>query len=327
MLPVFITCGDPNGIGPEVTLKALAILPEKIKRNVILAGPFQMLITLNRLLGEPLQLVRVESIRDFASGAVLPVLELEGARGYRPSYGRVTAQAGMIAGRGIMYGAAACTSGEAAALVTAPVSKEAMHLAGFQYPGQTEMLAKLTGSQRYIMILFGGRLRIGLATTHVALRDVPRLLQRDLVLEKILTLRDTLRERFSLPRPRLAVSALNPHASDGGIFGFEEERVLRPAIADAQGRGLDVEGPFPADTLFPRWRNYDGLLAMYHDQGMIPLKMAAFGKAVNLTGGLPFIRTSPDHGTAFDLAGKLIADPKSMARAIRAAFDLTARAG
>jgi len=196
-------------------------------------------------------------------------------------------------------------------------------LAGFQYPGQTEMLAALAGSQRFIMILAGENLRVGLVTTHISLRSVSGEISRELVFEKTMALHEALRRWFEIADPHIGIAALNPHASDGGIFGSEEDGIIRPAAADARRMGLKVEGPIPADALFARWQKYDGLLAMYHDQGMIPIKLTALGEAINFTSGLPFPRTSPDHGTAFDIAGKLIADPKSMMKAITIAHQLT----
>ncbi len=321
--PIFVTCGDPNGIGPEVTLKALSVLPEAVRDRVILAGHFETLQEVTRLLGQPLRLERVRSIQESVEAGILPVLEMEGAKVFHPAYGRVSAEAGMIAGRGIMRGVEACLKNEACSLVTAPASKEALHLAGFQYPGQTEMLAALAGSQRFIMILAGGNLRVGLVTTHISLRSVSGEISRELVFEKIMALHEALRRWFEIADPHIGIAALNPHASDGGIFGSEEDGIIRPAVADARRMGLKVEGPIPADALFARWQKYDGLLAMYHDQGMIPIKLTALGEAINFTSGLPFPRTSPDHGTAFDIAGKLIADPKSMMRAITTAHQLT----
>jgi 4-hydroxythreonine-4-phosphate dehydrogenase len=331
MTPIFINCGDPNGIGPEVTLKAVALLPDKIRSRVLLAGPVRALAELNGLLGEPLHLEVVQSIRDRGElrskrgDRLVGVLELEGARDFKPSYGRISSEAGMIAGRGIMWGTAACLAGEASALVTAPVSKEALHSAGFQYPGQTEMIASLAGFHRVIMILTSAALRVGLATTHAALREVSSLLTQDLVLEKIFALNEALTTWFGIAAPKIGVCALNPHASDGGIFGNEEQEVIIPAIDKARVLGIRTEGPFPADALFSRRRNFDGILALYHDQGMIPIKIIALGEAVNFTSGLPFPRTSPDHGTAFDIAGKLIADPRSMERAIRLAYEFSLR--
>ncbi|MFH1862244.1 MAG: 4-hydroxythreonine-4-phosphate dehydrogenase PdxA [bacterium] len=316
---IFVTCGDPNGIGPEVTLKAVLELPEETSQRLLLAGPFQVLSEMNELLGEPLALEQVQTIKEAHQSKFIPVLELEGARTFHPSYGRVTPEAGMIAGRGIMWGTAACLQGETAALVTAPSCKEAMQMAGFHYPGQTEMIAALAGVTRFIMILTNGALRVGMATTHVAIKEVPKLLRRNLIRDKLLALQEGLQTWFRISQPRLAVAALNPHASDGGIFGNEEARIIKPAIEDAKRQGVAVVGPLPADTLFTKWKEFDGILCMYHDQGMIPIKIAAFGEAVNFTSGLPFPRTSPDHGTAFDIAGQLIANHSSMVKAIKMA--------
>jgi 4-hydroxythreonine-4-phosphate dehydrogenase len=206
------------------------------------------------------------------------------------------------------------------------VCKESLHLAGYNYPGQTEMIAALAGAKQFIMILASDKLRVGLVTTHLPLREVSSLLSRELILEKILTLYESLRAWFGIGEPSIAVTAVNPHASDGGIFGDEEARLIAPAVEEAKQQRLNVVGPLPADALFPHWRDYDGVLAMYHDQGMIPIKMTAFGQAINFTGGLPFPRTSPDHGTAFDIAGRLIADPKSMLKAIHTAYEFAYRA-
>ncbi|HDH58453.1 MAG TPA: 4-hydroxythreonine-4-phosphate dehydrogenase PdxA [Bacteroidetes bacterium] len=322
---IFINCGDPNGIGPEVTLKALAELPQKKRSHTILAGSYNVLQVINKMLGEPLALERVESLDDAKKVEGIPVLEPKGALDFQPSYGLTAVDSGGISGRGIVLGVAACMNGGAAALVTAPSSKEALHLAGFHYPGQTEMIASLCRAARFIMILAAGKLRVGIVTTHVAVRDVSELLRRSLVRDKISILHETVINWFRVDNPRLAVTSLNPHASEGGLFGWEEEEIIIPAIEDARSDGVLVEGPFPADTLFPRWKDFDAILAMYHDQGMIPVKMAGFGRAVNATGGLPFPRTSPDHGTAFDIAGKMIADPGSMKCAIEAAFRFAGR--
>lgn len=249
----------------------------------------------------------------------IPVIEPEIELKYTPAYGMISASAGGIAGQGLIQGVKACLSGITKALVTAPSCKEALHLAGYRYPGQTEMIAALAEAPHFIMILATGDLRIGLATTHTAVRDIRNLIREDLIVEKIANLRNALSALWGIQNPKIAVTALNPHASDGGIFGDEEKEIISPAIHRAQMTGAAVEGPFPADTLFPRWQAFDGILAMYHDQGMIPIKMAGFGEAINTTGGLPFPRTSPDHGTAFDIAGQLKANHRSMLRAIEAA--------
>lgn len=321
--PVFINCGDPNGIGPEVSLKAFAQLPKEALDRIVFAGSLKVLEKITGMLGEPLALRKVKSLEPCERRAGVRVLEPEGAEGYESDFGRLSAVAGAIAGRGIQMGVRACLKGEASALVTAPSSKKALHLAGFNYAGQTEMIADLTGISKIIMILFSGSKRVGLCTTHLPLRRVAEVLDRDLLKEKISIFHKTLTLRFGITDPRIGVTALNPHASDGGIFGDEEERIIQPAIEEARGSGVRVEGPLPADSIYPRWDNYDGILAMYHDQGMIAIKMAGFGQSVNMTGGLPFPRTSPDHGTAFDIAGKLSADPGSMIEAVKAALSFS----
>jgi 4-hydroxythreonine-4-phosphate dehydrogenase len=321
MGPIFITCGDPNGIGPEITLKALARLPRKMRVRVVLAGSLKTLLELNAKLDDPLPLLESPAVGPAAQSGCIPVWEPSCAADFTPAYGKVQAAAGRVAAEGIERGVRACLDGAVEALVTAPASKEALHLAGYHYPGQTEMISELAGCKRTIMILAGPRLRVGMVTTHLALRDVAQAINPDLVLKKITALHEALTGWFGIINPRLAVTALNPHASDGGIFGGEEKAIILPAIEKARAQGMHVEGPCPADALFPHWKHYDAIVAMYHDQGMIPIKMAALGRAINLTGGLPFPRTSPDHGTAFDIAGKGMADPSSMIRAIRMAFE------
>jgi len=220
-------------------------------------------------------------------------------------------------------------AGQVDAIVTAPAHKHALHLTGFPYPGHTEWLAHLAGDVDVAMMLAaeadgssGETLRVVLVTTHVAMRDVPALLTVDRVVRTGKVVERGLREWYGIPRPRIAVCALNPHAGEGGLFGDEEERVLRPAAAT-----LGAAGPFPADTVFVRALRgeFDAVLAPYHDVGMTAIKVAAFGRAVNVTLGLPFIRTSPDHGTAFDIAGQGNADASSMRAALELAVRLARR--
>jgi 4-hydroxythreonine-4-phosphate dehydrogenase len=214
-------------------------------------------------------------------------------------------------------------SGKADAMATAPVSKEALRMAGFPWPGHTEMLAELTGTAEYAMMLMGGPLRVILVTIHEALRDVPSLVTRESVLK---TLRLAVRagRMLSIERPRLAVAGLNPHAGEAGLFGEEEAQSIIPAMEEARAEGIPAEGPFPPDTVF--WRasrgEFDIVVSMYHDQGLIPLKLLAFDTGVNVTVGLPVIRTSPDHGTAYDIAWKGRAEPSSMVEAVKTAVNL-----
>jgi 4-hydroxythreonine-4-phosphate dehydrogenase len=212
--------------------------------------------------------------------------------------------------------------GEVDAIVTAPAEKHALHLAGYEYPGHTEWLAHLAGDVDVVMMLASERLRVVLVTTHIALRDVPAALTTGRVVTTGRITRDALKRWFNIPEPRLAVCALNPHAGESGLFGDEDTRILQPAA-----RELGCAGPLPADTVFVRALHgeFDAVLAPYHDVGMTAIKVASFGSAVNITLGLPFIRTSPDHGPAFDIAGKGVADPSSMREAVRVALELAKR--
>jgi 4-hydroxythreonine-4-phosphate dehydrogenase len=258
----------------------------------------------------------------------MPAVEAEGALAEADlEPGRPTEAGSRASAQWVVTAARAVLAGRAAALVTAPIAKRALHLAGHDLPGQTELLRDLAGAPRVAMMLVGERLRVILATTHCALREVPeRLREVDLVALLALVERE-LREKFGLVRPRLALCALNPHAGEGGLLGDEEAALLEPAVLRARAEAIDVSGPHPADTLFVRAARgeLDAVVAMYHDQALIPLKLLHFGGAVNVTLGLPFVRTSPDHGVAYDLAGQGRADPGSMRAALRLAARLAAR--
>ena len=244
--------------------------------------------------------------------------------GERPDDRARVIRAGRIAGHAVETAVKLAMSGEVDAIVTAPAHKHALHLAGFPYPGHTEWLAKLAGDVDVAMMLAAPQLRVVLVTTHVPFRDVPALLTTDRVIRTGRITARGLSEWFGIAAPRLAVCAVNPHAGEGGLFGDEEERVLRPAAA-----ALGAAGPLPADTVFVRALRgeFDAVLAPYHDVGMTAIKVAAFGRAVNVTLGLPFPRTSPDHGTALDIAGTGAADPASMRAAIELAVELAGRLG
>ncbi|MCH7839649.1 MAG: 4-hydroxythreonine-4-phosphate dehydrogenase PdxA [Planctomycetes bacterium] len=223
---------------------------------------------------------------------------------------------------------AGAAAGRLAAIVTGPINKTSWKLAGVRFPGHTELLADRFKSKRVTMAFVGGGLRIALASAHIGLLSLRNAFTLGMVFQAIDLLDDALKRWFGVARPRIAVCGLNPHAGEGGQFGDEESRVIEPAMEMARNAGINVEGPFPADTLFtPKLRSrFDGIVAMYHDQGLIPLKMLAFDTAVNVTLGLPIIRTSPDHGTAFDIAGMNQADPGSMKEAIRLACQLASKA-
>ena len=231
-------------------------------------------------------------------------------------------RAGEIAGRAVEQAVRLALAGEVDAIVTGPVHKHALHLAGFRYPGLTEFLAHLAGDLPVAMMLATGKLRVVLVTTHIALRDVPAQLTTDKIIRTGKITQQALEAWWGIARPRLAVCALNPHAGESGLFGDEDERVLRPAA-----EALGAAGPLPADTVFVRALRgeFDAVIAPYHDVGMTAIKVAGFGKGVNVTLGLPFPRTAPDHGTAFDIAGKGIADPGSMRVALELAVDLATK--
>jgi 4-hydroxythreonine-4-phosphate dehydrogenase len=237
--------------------------------------------------------------------------------------GRLSAEAGRAAYDAIVAAVADARQGTIDAIATAPINKEAFAQAGLPWKGHTDLLAHLTGTPRVAMMFYAEELRVVLATIHVPLADVPRLLTRDLV-DFIIDLTAREMPRFGYARPRLALAGLNPHAGEHGVIGSEEEAVLRPAVEAANARGVDISGPWPGDTVFGRAARgeFDAVIACYHDQGLIPVKLLAFGRAVNVTLGLPIVRTSVDHGTAFDIAGRGVADASSMVEAIRLAARL-----
>ena len=238
--------------------------------------------------------------------------------------GLVKAEAGKASVQFIQKALTLIENNDKAALVTAPISKQAIWAAGIDFPGHTELLADWFNTENYTMMLISNELKVGLVTTHHPIRDVSDLLSSDLIMKKCMTINRDLQNRFQIRNPRIALAGLNPHAGENGQLGTEEEKIIKPAIEKLKQQNVFVEGPFSSDTLFipQKLKQYHAILAMYHDQGMIPVKMQGFGKAVNYTAGLPIVRTSPDHGTAFDIAGKGLANPSSMIEAIKLAITL-----
>jgi 4-hydroxythreonine-4-phosphate dehydrogenase len=285
---VAITIGDPAGIGPEIAAKAAA-------------DPRVLEVCTPVLYG-----------RIYSPGVVA---------------GTLSAEAGRTAYGAIVAAVEDALAGEVDAVATAPINKEAFALAGLPWRGHTDLLAHLTGASSVAMMFHADALRVVLATIHEPLASVPRLLTREVV-ERVIRLAARELPRFGFSQPRLGMCGLNPHAGEGGVLGDEEQRVIEPAIAACAGDGIRVAGPYPADTLFVRASRgeFDAVIACYHDQGLIPVKLLAFGKAVNVTLGLPIIRTSVDHGTAFDIAGKNKADPGSMVEAVMLAARLASAA-
>jgi 4-hydroxythreonine-4-phosphate dehydrogenase len=324
--PLAVTMGEPAGVGGEIILKAWQQLRESGPLFFALADP-DWLARLARGLGLRLPLAVIGSAaaaRDYFAEA-LPVLPLRLAGEVHP--GRPDPRHGGAVIEAIERGVAMAQSGEAAGLVTAPVHKRTLYQAGFAHPGHTEFIAALTGASEVAMMLAAPGLRVVPLTIHVPLRAVFGLLSAERLLRTArLTLR-ALADDFGIPAPRLAVAGLNPHAGEGGELGDEELRLIAPAVAELQAEGRAVSGPHAPDTLFTaRARaGYDAALCMYHDQALIPLKTLAMDEGVNVTLGLPIIRTSPDHGTALDIAGRGLADPASLIAALRLAATLAAR--
>lgn len=317
--------GDAAGIGPEVVAKALSDPTLRGVCRPVVVGSRGVLEWVVHQLGLDLRVEGVESLADIpAEPGSLLVWDCISLKPEEVSLGQVSARTGKAGVEALLQAVDMAQRGAIEAIVTAPVSKEALHLVGYHFPGQTELLAYLTHTARFAMMLVGGGLRVALATTHCPLSQVSRLLSSEMILEKLEVIDRALRTCFGVREPRIGVCALNPHAGEGGVFGHEEVEVIRPAVEKAQAQDIRALGPLSADALFARSREgrFDAILAMYHDQGLIPLKMACFRRGVNVTLGLPLIRTSPDHGTAFDIAGRGIADPGSMLEAIKLAVQL-----
>jgi len=321
---IAISLGDVTGIGPEVTLKALAAEMEADDTRYLLIGDGDYITRLHQQLGLQLQLQPFSDFRGM--GRVFVHSPLQEPLAPKLQAGSPAAARAAVAW--LTDGAQRCLSQEMDALVTAPLNKHAIVQSGQPFIGQTEFLSQMAGTNQTAMMLLGeddrGRwLRVALVTTHVPIKLLASQIRGDKINLAIELAAAACRD-LNLPRQRVAVCGLNPHAGEGGEFGDEEITTITPAVEAARQRGFDVVGPLPADTLFHyAWRgDYDAVVAMYHDQGLAPLKMVAFDSGVNWTLGLPFIRTSPDHGTAYDIAGQNKANPSSMRAAIRLAKQL-----
>ncbi len=310
--------GDFNGIGPEVTLKS--ILHPRVRRACIplLVGSIDVYSYYAKRLRVQVTLKEVEGFDSNVHGNAVPVYEIHKFRVPKVHPGSLSAEAGKYAGEAITAAAGFCAEGIADGMVTAPIAKETMYAAGYKFPGHTEMLAHLTRTKQFMMMLVAARLRVGLVTIHAPLKRVPGLVSRERIRQIAHLMNRSLREDFGIRRPRIAVLGMNPHAGEGGMLGDEELSMITPAIRALRRSRVLLDGPFPADGFFGARsdKRYDGVIAMYHDQGLVPLKLLGFAQGVNYTAGLPIVRTSPDHGTAFAIAGRGIADPSSMIEAI-----------
>jgi 4-hydroxythreonine-4-phosphate dehydrogenase len=328
--PLALTLGDPAGIGPDITLLAFqARVTERIPPFVLLGDP-EVLAARARALGLA---VAIEAIHepDAATGRfaeALPVLPIAVSGDVVP--GRPDPAAAMVIQQSIERAVALVLEGAASAVVTNPIGKAVLYRAGFPFPGHTEFLAKLAGREPSdaVMMLVAGDLKVVPVTIHIPLKEVTSALTQSLIVKTLATTARDLTRYFGVARPRIAVTGLNPHAGEDGTLGREEIDIIAPAIAAARAQGLDVTGPHAADALFQAEarKTYDAAVAMYHDQALIPFKTLAFDTGVNITLGLPFVRTSPDHGTAFALAGTGRASPRSLIEALRLADAMRARA-
>lgn len=327
-MPLAVSIGDPSGIGPEIALSAWINRDQfRLPAFFILADP-KLLTARGKLLGLdiPLAICQPQEAADHFSTA-LPVVPLANRLQDSPGLPLSANAAGTIEAieRGVHY----VLNGQACALVTCPIAKKPLYEAGFVFPGHTEFLAHLASRHlgrnvEPVMMLAGPQLRTVPVTIHIPLREVPEALTTELIIRTARITANDLTKRFGIAQPRLVISGLNPHAGEGGALGEEDEQIIAPAVSTLRDEGITVRGPLPADTLFhPQARKqYDVAICMYHDQALIPAKALAFDETVNVTLGLPFVRTSPDHGTAFDIAGSGIARNDSLIAAIKLADEL-----
>ncbi len=331
-----ITMGDPAGVGPEIIAMALMdpVLYESC-RPVVLGDSAVLSDTVSRLSEKGLVAGQI-TINPISTPAeamgkpgVIDLMPLSNLDSGTIQPGRPVVAGGKAMVDYILRAVNMAVKGEIQGMVTGPISKVLMHEAGYKYDGHTQLIAHETNAEDYVMMLAGSKLRVVLVTIHCALKAVPDLLDQNGVYKTILITAKALKEDLGFSRPRLAVAALNPHAGEEGLFGTEEQEIITPAISQARQQGIDVEGPFPADTLFHQAAagGFEAVVAMYHDQGLIPLKLLHFSDAVNVTLGLPIIRTSVDHGTAYDIAGTGRADPSSLKAAILMATEMAKNRG
>ena len=316
-----ITIGDINGVGPEIALKAVSNIDFSTSVPIVLS-PGYILDFYKSRLSLDVKLNDISSI-DEAKPEVLNILEFENLSP-EINIGSIAQESGLISMLSIEKAINLCSAGRLAAMVALPISKESIQKAGYKIPGHTEFLAEKTNTEHVLMMLVNGDLRVALTTVHIPISAVASSINQDVIIKKASILDKSLKNDFRIINPKIAVLGLNPHAGDGGVLGTEENEIIAPAIKKLKEVGIIAEGPFPADGFFGQKRHlqFDAILAMYHDQGLAPFKLLSFGQGVNFSAGLPIIRTSPDHGTAFDISGKGIADPSSFLQAYQLAVEL-----
>lgn len=320
--------GDYNGIGPEVALKAATSPAVKRICIPVLVGSTYVFEHYAKLLKMKTTLKEIDSVPKNNSDA-LPILSVR--KFVKPNIkpGILSYEAGRLATESVISAALICLEKEVDGMVTAPLAKESINFEGFDFPGQSELITALCKRSKFAMIMLYENVRVALATIHIPIKEIPLQLTKQLLKEKIHTVNDSLIKDFRIRKPKIALLALNPHAGENGVIGEEENELIIPMMKQANKNGINVEGPFPADGFFGihAYKSYDAVLAMYHDQGLIPIKLLGFDKGVNFTAGLPIVRTSPDHGTAFNIAGKGRANPSSTIEAIKTAVAIITNRG
>lgn len=319
--------GDPSGIGPEVILRALASRRAAVARFGVFGaeGILRRVADKFHLRFPSFRAVTSDSSFEGSGPFLMECAECPETLALK---GKPSERGGRAAAAFIQTAVQLAMQGRIDGIVTAPISKDALHKAGFDFPGHTEMIAQAVGTKRPVMMMAADDLRVALVTTHAAITRLPSLITRKAVLETIRIVHNDLQRKFGISNPRIGVCGLNPHAGEGGLFGDEERTAIIPAIKQSRASKINCAGPFPADTIFipERRKAFDAIVAMYHDQACIPVKMIGFDRGVNVTLGLPIIRTSPDHGTAYNIVSQGVADTGSMIAAIRMAAEM-ARSG
>src|SRR6056297_2900112 len=321
-LKIAVSMGDPNGIGPEIILKTL--LSSDLRESIpVIFGREDIFEHTLSLLDNTCNITLIDT-PDNAKAGQINLMPSAGSIDSGLSVGSISASGGLDSMTAVEAGINACLTGETAALVTAPISKEAITLAGYNVPGHTEFLMEKTSSEQVLMMLVSDAFRVALATIHIPVREIAGTLTNDLLTTRLSLLQQSLRQDFGISKPKIAVLGLNPHGGDGGVIGREEIELIQPVIKQMNEHSSNLHGPFAADAFFGKSMQdeFDAVFAMYHDQGLIPFKALTFGRGVNVTAGLPIIRTSPDHGTAFDIAGQNKANPSSFIEALGLASEL-----
>ncbi len=315
MVKIGITLGDPSGISPEILLKSLDKLP---KATYVIYGSKGILEKTSKLLRLKFKLSDIKTPEQAKEKGFYLINLFD----RKFEIGKPSKKTGKAAVIYLENAVDDVLKGKIDAIVTLPISKEYVMKAGFRYPGHTEFLAEKSNVKEFCMVLMCEKLKVALLTTHIPVKEVPNRITEEKIISKVKLVDKELREKFGIEDPKIAVLGLNPHAGDGGNIGDEEVKIIKPACLKLRREGINVTDPISADTGFNRYEEFDIYITMYHDQGLIPLKLLCFKKAVNITFGLPFVRTSPDHGTGFDIAGKGIADPSSFIESVKLAYEL-----